>query len=329
MNIKLFVRITSLSDIFILIAIASILMACGSTPPMQSNFEITAAEAEKNKLLYYSDYFSFVGEDEHGKVAFAIDNNRGRDGELFQADHFVVLHDENKGWIDIQGNGLYPNTSKSVKIIPDSEFFSFSGKINKDFIIHSKVNNLTLKTHAMSERIRETRGQSIYVMRSGDAELKWQGRKITGRVIYEYLYFPSFNRLSRKYFGVFKDFHGIYARVDKAGDFYLHLQKSKDIEPLIGFKKGFAFIDNKLINFDKITVQAKERIQGAGFYRWPKAWQGEAIQDDIQLNVSINVYQQNNLFNWIIGAFAMSIVKGEIIINGERKEIYGFGEMIL
>jgi len=42
-----------------------------------------AAAAET--LAYYSDYFSFVGEDAQGKVAFALDNNRGQDGEQFQA----------------------------------------------------------------------------------------------------------------------------------------------------------------------------------------------------------------------------------------------------
>ena len=37
-------------------------------------------------LLYVSDYISFVGEDSQGRVAFALDNNRGRDGESWQAE---------------------------------------------------------------------------------------------------------------------------------------------------------------------------------------------------------------------------------------------------
>ena len=50
-----------------------------------------------SSLLYVSDYFSFVGEDADGRVTFALDNNRGRDGESWQAEHFVVLHDEGEG----------------------------------------------------------------------------------------------------------------------------------------------------------------------------------------------------------------------------------------
>jgi len=58
-------------------------------------------------LLYVSDYVSFIGEDSQGHVAFALDNNRGRDGESWQAEHFVVLHDEREGWISLQGTGPY------------------------------------------------------------------------------------------------------------------------------------------------------------------------------------------------------------------------------
>ena len=50
-----------------------------------------------SEVVYYSDYFSFIGEDEYGKVAFALDNNRGRDGDTWQAEHFVVMHDEHRG----------------------------------------------------------------------------------------------------------------------------------------------------------------------------------------------------------------------------------------
>jgi len=43
-------------------------------------------------LLYCSDYFSFIGKDENDRVAGALENNRGQDGNTWQAEHFVVLH---------------------------------------------------------------------------------------------------------------------------------------------------------------------------------------------------------------------------------------------
>jgi hypothetical protein len=55
-----------------------------------------------SSLLYVSDYFSFVGQDSQGPVDFALDNNRGRDGDDYQAEHFLVLHDEKTGWAQHQ-----------------------------------------------------------------------------------------------------------------------------------------------------------------------------------------------------------------------------------
>lgn|GEM_PF-6984486 len=52
---------------------------------------------EGTALVYVSGYFSFVGSDAQGNVTFAIDNNRGRDGENYQAEHFLVLHNEKQG----------------------------------------------------------------------------------------------------------------------------------------------------------------------------------------------------------------------------------------
>ena len=46
-----------------------------------------------SRLEYYSDYFSFTGQDSQGFVAFAMDNNRGRDGDSYQAEHFLKFYD--------------------------------------------------------------------------------------------------------------------------------------------------------------------------------------------------------------------------------------------
>ena len=78
-------------------------------------------------LLYVSDYVSFVGEDDQGRVAFALDNNRGRDGESWQAEHFVVLHDEQEGWVSLQGSGAYENSTHELQTIPPSSFFQIEG----------------------------------------------------------------------------------------------------------------------------------------------------------------------------------------------------------
>ncbi|HZC68106.1 MAG TPA: hypothetical protein VE201_05760, partial [Nitrospirales bacterium] len=105
----------------------------------------SAAQPPTSTLIYVSDYFSFVGADQEGRVAFALDNNRGRDGDAFQAEHFVVLHDEHKGWIDVSGNGPYDNLRKELDRIPDSPSFQFVGVPEAGLTITSTPNQLTLR----------------------------------------------------------------------------------------------------------------------------------------------------------------------------------------
>jgi hypothetical protein len=42
--------------------------------PIGKTFSVTPSELEDLTLSYYSDYFSFVGEDAKRRVAFALDN---------------------------------------------------------------------------------------------------------------------------------------------------------------------------------------------------------------------------------------------------------------
>src|SRR5207302_5101949 len=106
---------------------------------------LTLAAESSSTLMYVSDYFSFVGADQEGRVAFALDNNRGRDGEAFQAEHFAMLHDEHKGWMDVVGSGPYDNLKKKLDRIPDSPSFQFAGAPEAGFTITSPPNQVTLQ----------------------------------------------------------------------------------------------------------------------------------------------------------------------------------------
>ena len=77
-------------------------------------------------LIYISDFFSFLGSDGTGRVALALDANRGRDGHSWQAEHLILLlHDELQGWANLKGEGVYENHHRELKNIPDSPMFQF------------------------------------------------------------------------------------------------------------------------------------------------------------------------------------------------------------
>lgn len=279
-------------------------------------------------LVYYSDYFSFVGRDDRGFVAFAIDNNRGKDGNTYQAEHFLVLHDEQQGWVRLLGNGGYENRNKELNRIPDSPYFTFSGSAGEGFVIKSAKNDLTLTTGGMATRISRSGKEGLYEMGSSHALLEWKGRTIEGRVIYEYLYKPGFNRLTRGAVGVFKDFHGLYLMINGTGDLYFHHRKGSP-SSVTRNQDGFLVLNGRTIILPFAGVRASQYRQAFGFYRWPIRWEGEITLDGKPASLHIDAGELKVIKAWIIGGFAMGIVHGTLAVEGKRYSLYGFAELII
>ena len=164
----------------------------GTQDPPSSNFPSAASAATINgsTLVYVSDYFSFVGSDSQGRVAFALDNNRGRDGDKYQAEHFLVLHDERLGWVPLTGNGAYDNAYKALIDIPESQHFRFQGNVQNGLTIQGASNDLALKIDPVTPRVIRTHEGGSFWLGTAAAVLTWQGRTLTGRVVYEYFMKP-------------------------------------------------------------------------------------------------------------------------------------------
>jgi hypothetical protein len=280
-------------------------------------------------LIYVSDYFSFIGSDEQGRVAFALDNNRGRDGNVFQAEHFVVLHDDRLGWIDMVGNGAYENANQELLRIPDSPFFQFDGTPVTGLTITSAKNQLALRIDPLQQRTRRTRGHSTLWMGSAAAVLTWQGRAVRGRVIYEYLMMPDFNRLTKTYFGLWKAFQGLYLLLGGTGDVYVHSQRSERLAALVGKLVGFVVLDDQVEELSDLRVKVLDHDLALGFYRWPTAWRITWQSNKGPGSMTIMLSERKAIKNWVIGGFSMGIVRGELSYDGRIWPLYGLAELLM
>jgi hypothetical protein len=292
------------------------------------------APAEE-RLAYYSDYFSFIGADDRGRVAFALDTNRGQDGVEFQAEHFVALHDEKNGWQKLQGNGSFANPAGKLLSIPNSVHFHFQGLPDTGMVIESQANRLILKIEPILTVINRNHLNDRYRMGSSSATLEWRGRSLEGRVIYEYVHFDNWNRLTRTYVGFWKNFHGIYLMtinpVTKApGDLYLHSQQSNKRKSLVGLVDGFAVIDGNTLHLSETKIRVTSKRLALGLYLWPHSWSGhwqnKANSQRIEFNLRLT--KRKTFGNWVIGGFAMGIVKGVVSHQGRALDAYGLGEII-
>ncbi len=301
----------------------------------------TARDAGASARLYVSDYFSFVGEDAQGHVALALDNNRGRDGEAYQAEHFVVLHDERQGWVDVKGNGPYDNTAHELWGIPDSPHFKFEGIPTEGLTITSESNRLALRIEQMPIVVARQHQGGKYWMGGAPAVLEWAGRTLKGRVIYEYVFLPEFNRLTRTYPRLWRDYQGLYLTFGGVGDLYMHSQQSGRLADLAGEALGFAVQHRRAESLDNVRLTATGHALAPGVYRWPTEWQvqwkrkkpwGGASGADIGLGTgsgTLTLHDRKSFGNWFIGGFAMGIVKGEVTINGRAYPIYGLAELLI
>jgi hypothetical protein len=286
-------------------------------------------EALASAFVYVSDYFSFVGEDAQGHVAFALDNNRGRDGDAYQAEHFVVLHDEQRGWVHLLGNGRYENGKKELLSIPNSPAFEFQGTPTTGITISSPPNHLVLRLEPVAAALSRQHERSRYWLGSASAVLQWAGRTLKGRVIYEYLFMPEFNRLTRTYWGLWKEFQGLYLVVGGEGDLYVHSQQSERIAPLVGRLAGFSVLSAHGEELKDLTLAPLRKSLALGFYRWPVEWRLEWTGRDGPMSTTLSLSDRKVIGNWVIGGFAMGIVKGAIILNGRSLPVYGLAELLM
>ena len=283
---------------------------------------------EPNELVYYSDYFSFIGADQHGRVCFALDNNRGQDDDKFQAEHFSVLYEQGKGWHKIKGNGSYPNNKKELKNIPNSEFFQFEGNNTSGFTIASQVNKLSLTTDPIPHILSKENEGSKFWMGSAKAVLKWNGRTLVGRVIYEYLYWPNFNRLSRSYPDLWQEFHGLYLTVENDDDFYFHTQESPLTAKVVGHKAGFQVVAGQRAILENLNIQVVDK-KSSGSYSWPVKWQGTWGNDSDKWSFEFESSETNVISNWGTGGFSMGIVNGILKHKNKTYKVFGFSELLI
>ena len=280
-------------------------------------------------LLYVSDYVSFVGTDAQGHVAFALDNNRGRDGEAWQAEHFVVLYDEYEGWVSLEGSGSYENPHHELQGIPPSSFFQIEGMPQTGMSINSLPNNLSLSVEPIPIRLEREHEGGRYWLGSAAAVLQWHGRTLKGRVIYEYFMMPEFNRLSRTYWGLWKHFQGLYLAVPGLGDLYVHSQESDMMAPLVGTVSGFLAVQEKTEPLQVLQVTLLDHNQAWGLYRWPSAWGLNWVNKAGAGRASLEIQDFKTMGNWVIGGFGMGIVQGVVHYNGQDYPVYGLAELIM
>jgi hypothetical protein len=241
----------------------------------------------------------------------------------------VVLHDEHEGWVSVPGAGDYENKKKELLAIPDSPDFQFTGEVKSGITLHSPNNRLELEVAPINELVSRVGAKAIFSMGSVSATLKWRGRVIPGRVIYEYIFMKSLSRWYSAFSGLyFNDFQGLYLKTGEGDDFYLHTSKGTAWQDMFDRVMGFQVIDGQYELLCELRIEVPERSLGPGFYLWPQSWRVSWQGSKGSGTLSVNVIDRKTVTNWLIGGFAMAIVTGELTYGGKTRPVYGLAELI-
>lgn len=304
-------------------------------------------------LAYVSDYVSFVGADSAGRVCFALDTNRGYDeqpparkrqrAERLQAETaYAVLHDEQTGWVPLQGVQRYPHPGPDVTALPDSDWFAWSGTADTGWTIRSKPNALELTIDPLTDRLVGTDATKLFVMRTAAATLRWQGRTIAGRVIHEGLASTELNLLTRRTFKGLAGLEFLYLLAgdpaDPAGDVYLQKtlapQAMAGLPAVTGFAAPAYAAQGVRTELDGLIVATTAHAVAAGVYRWPTRWEAQwqgagpdALADTA--DVALRTLSRTVVGKYGVAGFGMSIVDGMLTRpDGTSLALYGFGEIL-
>jgi hypothetical protein len=288
------------------------------------------AQKPASPLHYYSDYFSFVGRDGKGHVYLAHDSNRGRSGNDYQADHWIAMYDEATGWIDVKGSQHYPNPGKVLERIPASEHFRFEGSPQAGTVMVSDSNGMRMTVGPLPATLRRENADGIFWVGGAPATLEWNGRRLEGRVVFEYLQRHNWNRFVGGFERNWRNFNGLYLMTDSGHDFYAHYHEREGGSDLTGRLVGLASWDVPAPVGDlKFTVRETAAIPYRG-YRWPVAWTVGFTHAGARHTLDLVTAERRVVADWETGGFAMSVVSGSIMAaGGRRMKVAGWAELLI
>ena len=292
---------------------------------LRKTYAIDAKELERIRRSYYSDYFSFVGSDTQGRVAFTIECNRGQEGSTWQAEHSFLLFDEHNKWLPLQGTGAYDNSNGHLEKIPDSPWFRFSSSKSGALSIESDPHNLSLIIQPHEYIVHRENGLAAMHAGSGVATLRWKDRIVEGRACHNKLYLPGINRFTRRYPTFYSNFHSLYVRLGGGGDFYAHIQDGSQLARLMGRREGFYLMDDTHRHLPDFKLFCITHEPSLGMFKWPLSWRGFLDVDGEECTIELKVIDRKNTSQWFIGGTAVGIIEGALHLPTGDQTLYGIG----
>ena len=278
---------------------------------------------------YHSDYFSFVGSDAEGSVYLAHDNNRGQTGDQFFADHWIMMYAEGTGIVPIVGSAHYPNPGRELLVMPDSEHFRFRGTIESGLHMSSATNGIELSVDRLVPVLRRQTEDRDYWIGAAPATMRWRGRTLKGRVLFEFIAQTGYNRFTSDFGANWSNFNGLYLMTDDHQDLYIRYHER--IQPGTPRESGMATFEGAgVLSAIRFSIKEMQALVDRD-YRWPTRWEVGFTHAGGQWQLEASTVHLEAVADWTKGGFAMSVIEGEVRRSdgSGRRRLKGWAELLI
>ena len=292
-----------------------------------SLFSFALFSQEGSEYIDFSDYFSFHGEGQTGKVYFAIDNNRHNKKGTVKASNFLYFNIDGE-WVKLKGHKNYKGKSGDLRKCVNSEDFTFVYEGDELSSIVSITNDLRID---FEKELRHTADYGVeeilFDMYATSAILTYKGRSFKGNIISERLRvkedLKTLGNITNVVFKGFK-YDGFYLHAPDFGDVYIHLISPEETINIctdnvynLNTKSGAK--DLNLSTADYRVTKSKR----VGFKKLPLEIEVDLGESKLSLTTSHFKKYRNLLFF----AFGMGVVEGDLLYEGKTYPVYGLSEL--
>lgn len=277
----------------------------------------------------HTDYLVFVGQDQAGKVAFAMENTRSKgDGlDWIQASQVAWMYDEHKGWIDLEGRyGKAFQGGNGRKIGGEWEYQMANG-FQANRTIQSDENGIHLKLKANQILFQTKTNDGQMVTAIGEGELVWKGRRLKGKVFMRDDIFLG-NSASGMYFKQIKGIRNEALHLSLGAHGFLSAYRTDHkFEVPIGGSHGISFQVDSIHGHTELIQLEATAYKRLGFYEYPTEWQATFSIEGKQAMFKVVAMDEVTSENMLLAGTRQSWLRGFLSFDGNTFPICGFAEV--
>lgn len=271
----------------------------------------------------------FAGEDQRGKVVFAMETTRSQGNwwDWTQASQAVWLYEEAVGWAKLKKPyGHAFRGSDERRIGGEWECQLFQGYQPK-MAIHSSENGIHLNLQADQVAVKGKSRDGQIVVANGTGLMTWKSRRLKGRVFMRdavhmgqsasdlYLKAAKGSRLESAYVSVGN--RGMMSLLRTNDPAFANLSNGKGLVLQLDTLNG-------LVEDLQMEATAYKRL---GLFEYPTEWQGTFSVDGRQGMFKLSTFDTQTTEYLLIGGNRLGWAKGFLCFDGESHAVFGLTEV--